>query len=102
MPTTYHNSNVSVLAGDHIELKTRRFFLRGWMPGRVDYVSGHSPKDDELEHNDFAWVSIHHGNGARIGVVVVPETRQLDHLVRFVKRADDKPVETAQDYSFGD
>ena len=102
MPPTYHSSNVQVLAGDHIEFKTRFFFMRGWVPGRVQYVSGHSLKREELERDGFAWVSIQHGKGSRISVLVLSETRQLSPLVRFVKRADDRAVANRPDHSLGD
>jgi len=102
MPPTYHKSNIEVLAGDNIEFKPRLFFLRGWMPGRVHYISRHSLEPDELGDNEFAWVSIHYGNGKRISVLVTPETRQLCHMIRFVKRSDDGFVKAPQDYCFGD
>jgi hypothetical protein len=102
MKPNYHNSNVQVLAGDHIEFKTRTYFLRSWVSGRVHYVSGQSLQSGELEKDNFVWVAIQHGEDKRISVLVISETGHLSHLVRFVKRADERIVQSAQDHAFGD
>jgi len=102
MQPNYHNSNVQVLAGDHIEYKTRTYFLRRWVPGRVHYVSDNSLKGDEPAKDDFTWVAIQHGEGKRISVLVISETGQLSHLVRFVRRADDQVLKSAHGYAVGD
>lgn len=102
MPPNYHNSDVEVLVGDHVEFKTWIAFWRGWIPGRVYYVPGRSPMNDELEHNGLTWVGIGYGNGEQTGIVVTPETQQLRRTVRFVRRSDDGFVETPKDYYFGD
>jgi hypothetical protein len=103
MPPTYHNSNVEVIAGDHIEFQSRLFFfLRGWIAGRVHYISHHSLEPGAQENSEFAWVSIRYGRGRRISELLAPETRQLHRTIRFVKRSDDEFVKTPQDYCFGD
>ncbi len=47
----YHATDEQVLVGDHVDFKLGLFFWKGWQPGRVHYVPGLSPKNDELEFN---------------------------------------------------
>jgi hypothetical protein len=84
---TYHGTNVPV---------------RGWQAGRVRYVPGISPKNDELEFNGLTWVAIHDARGEQSGHVVLPGTGQLRSNVRFVRRADDGLTKTPAGYHFGD
>lgn len=102
MPPTYHKTDTEVLVGDHVELKVWAAFWRGWIPGRVLYVPGRSPKNDDMEHNGLTWVGIGYDKGAKSGVIVSPETQQLRHTVRFVRRSDDGFKETPKDYTFED
>lgn len=99
---TYHGGSVAVLVGDHVEFRLGLLFWRGWQPGRVRYVPGISPKNDELEFNGLTWVAIHDANGEQSGHVVMPGTAQLRKNVRFVRRADDALTRTPPDYRFGD
>lgn len=99
---TYHGTGVRVLVGDHVDFKLGLFFWRGWQAGRVQYVPGISPKNDELEFNGLAWVAIHDARGEQSGHVVLPKTGQLRNNVRFVRRADDGLTQTPADYRFGD
>ena len=50
-PVCYHGTETPVLVGDHVKFKIGLFFWLGWQPGRIRYVPGISPKNDELEHN---------------------------------------------------
>ena len=102
MPPTYHKSDVEVLVGDHIQLKVWVEFWRGWISGRVYYVPGRSLKNSELEHGGLTWVGVHYDGRKQAGIIVMHETQQLRHTVRFVRRADDGFVETPKDYYFGD
>ena len=102
MPVTYHKSHMEVLVGDHIEFKSWIAFWRGWISGRVHYVPGRSPKNPEMEFNGLTWIGIGFGKGEQQGVLVVPETQQVRHTVRFVRRSDDGLVETPKNYEFGD
>jgi len=99
---TYHGTGVRVLVGDYVEFKLGLFFWRGWQAGRVQYVPGISPKNDELEFNALAWVAIHDARGEQSGHVVLPKTGQLRNNVRFVRRADDGLTQTPAGYRFGD
>jgi hypothetical protein len=101
-PVCYHGTKTSVLVGDHVEFKIGLFFWRGWQPGRVHYVPGISPKNDELEYNGLTWVAIHDARGGQSGHVVLPETNQLRKTVRYVRRADDRFTVTPANYHFGD
>ena len=99
---TYHGTDCRVLVGDHVEFKLWLFFWRGWQPGRVHYVPGLSPKNDELEFNGMMWVAIHDQRGGQSGHVVLHKTGQLRDNVRFVRRAEDQLTKTPADYHFGD
>jgi hypothetical protein len=103
MPVNYFNSEIDVQIGDYIEFKSWIYFWKGWMPGRVYYVPGISPKRSEMEFGGLTWVSVHHGKDdrERTGVVVDPETQQLWRTVRFVKRSDLMRV-TPKGYQFGE
>ena len=98
----YHGTDVPVLVGDHVEFKLGLFFWRGWQAGRVQYVPGISPKNDDLEFNGLTWVAIHDARGAQSGHVVLPDTAKLRKNVRFVRRADDGFTKTPANYFFGD
>ena len=99
---TYHGTSVPVLVGDHVQFRLGLLFWRGWQAGRVQYVPGISPKNDELEFNGLTWVAIHDARGEQSGHVVLPGTGQLRRNVRFVRRADDGLTETPAGYHFGD
>ena len=99
---TYYNTQTEVLVGDHIEFKIWAAFWRGWQPGRVHYVPGISPKNDELERDDMSWVSVHADHGGQTGIWVEPATQELRKTVRFVCRASDGFNKTPNDYYFGD
>ena len=99
---TYHNTQIEVLPGDHVEFKIGLFFWRGWQPGRIYYVPGKSPRNPELERDGLSWVSVHADRGGQAGIVVDPSTQQLRHTVRFLRRADDGFTRTPDDYYFGD
>src|SRR5580765_8520494 len=97
----YHATDAQVLVGDHVEFKLGLFFWKGWQPGRVHYVPGLSPKNDELEFNGLTWVAIHDARGGQSGHVVLHKTGQLKKNVRFVRRSDDGFRQTAAGYYFG-
>lgn len=99
---TYHGTQVPVLLGDHVEFKLGLFFWRGWQAGRVKYVPGISPKNEDLEFNGLSWVAIHDARGEQSGHVVLPQTGQLRRNVRFVSRAQDGDTQTPAGYRFGD
>ena len=102
MPVYYHSSSEEVLVGDRVEFRNWLFFWRGWQKGRVFYVPGSSPKNEELERDGLSWGSIENENGEQIGVLFEPDTFQLQKSVRFVGRADDGFTETPENYYFGD
>lgn len=99
---TYHGTEVPVLVGDHVEFKLGLFFWRGWQAGRVQYVPGISPRNDDLEFNGLTWVAIHDARGEQSGHVVLPRTGQLRKNVRFVRRATDGFTHTPSNYHFGE
>ena len=99
---TYHGTQTPVLVGDHVEFKLGLFFWRGWQAGRVKYVPGISPRNDELEFNGLTWVAIHDARGEQSGHVVLPQSGQLRKNIRFVSRATDGETHTSTDYQFGD
>jgi hypothetical protein len=73
----------SVRVGDEV-------CVRGWfrrLQGRVDYVPGQSPKDNEMEFNGLSWVGIKIVGHAHRGHLVDPDTARLDRRVQFVRRA---------------
>jgi hypothetical protein len=99
---TYHGTKVPVLVGDYVEFKLWLFFWRGWQAGRVQYVPGISPKNNDLEFNGLTWVAIHDARGGQSGHVVLHKTGQLRKNVRFIRRADDGLTTTPAGYRFGD
>jgi hypothetical protein len=99
---TYHNTQIEVLPGDHVEFKMWAAFWRGWQPGRVYYVPGLSRRNAELERDGMSWVSVHSNRGGQAGIWIEPSTQQLRHTVRFLRRADDGFSQTPDDYYFGD
>ena len=99
---TYHQTQLQVLVGDHVEFKVWITFWRGWQPGRVYYVPGISPKHPELERDGLLWVSVHSSRGSQAGILVEPSTRQLQKSVGFLRRSDDQLTATPADDYFGD
>jgi len=86
----YHDSDIQVLIGDHVEVKLGLFFWKGWQKGRIYYVPGLSKEDNTLEHNRLMMVGIHDSRGRRSGHVVQPGSGRLRNNVRFVGRTDDR------------
>jgi len=82
-PVMYHDGVTPVCVGDEV-------CVRGWfrrLQGRVDYVPGQSPKDNEMEFNGLSWVGIKVVGHAHRGHLVDPRTARLDRRVEFVRRA---------------
>jgi hypothetical protein len=102
MAVYYRKTQNEVLVGGCVEFKNRLFFWRGWQAGRVYYVSGVSPKNEEPERDGLSWISIENKMSEQIGVLVEPETFQIQKSVRFVGRAEDGFTETPANYYFGD
>ncbi|MET0752081.1 MAG: hypothetical protein ABWZ66_01855 [Pyrinomonadaceae bacterium] len=102
MAVFYYKTEIEVLVGDQVELKVWLYFWRGWQQGRVFYVPGISPKNEALEFNGLSWVSIHYANGEQTGILVEPETKQLQKNVRFICRSKDNFTQTPDNYYFGD
>jgi len=64
--------------------------VRSWfrrLQGRVGYVPGQSPKDNEMEFNGLSWVKIEVTGRAHRGHLVDPDTARLDRRVEFLGRA---------------
>ena len=99
---TYGGSDIEVRVGDHVTYREWLFFWRGWKPGRVVYVPGLSPAQPNLEHNGLRWGCIQDVRGTQVGVVVEPQTNELQRSVRFVRRTDDRLTQTPADFSFED
>jgi hypothetical protein len=99
-PVRYFKSEIPVQVGDHVEFKVGLFFWRGWQKGRVYYVPGISPRNDDLERDGLSWVSIHGAMGSVTGFLVDPMTRRLSRAVRFLARSDDGLKETPVNYQF--
>lgn len=97
---TYYETQTPVLLGDHVEFKCWTRFWRGWIPGRVRYVAGISPKNSRMEYNcrmkytGPVWISVHDGNEVAFGFRMRVDTQQLRPRVRFIRRAEDGLIET--------
>lgn len=82
----YHDGLTDVRLGDRV---ATRYFLFLKVEGRVVYVPGISPRNDEMEFNGLTWVGIQTTNAGPIGTVVLPETFTLQKSVRFLGRDTD-------------
>jgi hypothetical protein len=98
----YHDSDIQVLIGDHVEFKLGIFFWKGWQKGRIYYVPGLSKKDDTLEHNRLMMVGIHNSRSRRSGHVVQPGSSRLRNNVRFIGRTYHRLETTPPDYIFNE
>lgn len=97
----YHDGVTEVRLGDRV---ATRYFLFFKSEGRVAYVPGISPKNDEMEFNGLTWVGIRTTNAGVIGTIVLPETHTLQKGVRFLGRgsADESEPIQPEDHVFED
>lgn len=97
----YHDGLTEVRLGDRI---ATRYFLFLKAEGRVVYVPGISPKNDEMEFNGLTWVGIRTTGAFMMGVVVNPDTYTLQKSVRFLGRDNDGDFTTIKpdDHVFED
>ena len=82
----YHDGITDVRLGDRV---TTRYFIFQKAEGRLVYVPGISPRNDEMEFNGVTWVGIQTTNAGPIGTVVNPETFTIQKCVRFLGRDPD-------------
>ncbi len=82
-PVTYYDGGVSVLLGDHVEV---RFFFRRTQ-GRITYVPGLSKPHSEMAFGGLTWVGINLERGWVIKEVVDPESGKLKKGVKFLGRS---------------
>lgn len=81
----YHNTDIEVMLGDHIEY---RRFLLGTLKGVAVYVPGQSPLHSELEFNGTKQWVIKLENGKHIAMLFPTQQPFANPRVSFVKRAN--------------
>jgi hypothetical protein len=79
----YHDGVTEVRLGDRV---ATRYFIFLKAEGRVAYVPGISPKNNEMEFDGLTWVGIRTTYAGTIGTVVLPDTQTLQKSVRFLGR----------------
>ena len=57
--------------------------------GRVEYVPGLSPAEEDMEYHGLSWVGIKLDSGGRLDMVVDPVTSRLGKAVTLVSRSAD-------------
>ena len=84
----YFDSEIEVKEGDHVLYKGILIRWK-WKPGRISYVPGVSKYHPEMEHNRLCWVGVSGDDGTFRGILVDPETYQIQKTIKYVERSKD-------------
>jgi hypothetical protein len=97
-PLARYKTGEPVMVGDHVEFRTWPELWLVKHRGRVVYVPGVSPRNSNLEDENFKWACIEF-RGTKFGPLVHPETGILRGIA-FLKRSDDELKSTPGDFDF--
>lgn len=85
MNVRYFGGQTEVRLGDRVESSLFWILKRR---GKVTYVPGISPKQDDFEHHGLRWVGILTDQGTLFGTLVDPQSNTLLRRVKFLHRDD--------------